>query len=152
MGGVQVVGDIDLPLLDHRHARAGVHHTLEDEALDVGRFAPVLLIGLHDQPDSRRMADKLIRPQPDRMFPEAIVPHLLEVFLRDDPPRRRGHGAVKGHEVGPGLVQVEAHPVGIDDLHLPHPLVEDLRLVAGEAEFHILGGEGVAVVEPQPLA
>jgi len=29
-------------------------------------------------------------------------------------------GAVIGHEIGPRLVQMEAHAVGIDDLHLPH--------------------------------
>ena len=47
---------------------------------------------------------------------------------------------------------MEPHPVGIDDLHLPNSLMEDLGFIAQKAEFHILGGERVAIVEPQPLA
>ena len=47
---------------------------------------------------------------------------------------------------------METHPVGIDDLHLADSLVEDLGFIAQEAEFHILGGEWVAIMELQPLA
>jgi hypothetical protein len=44
-------------------------------------------------------------------------------------------------------VQVEAHTVGVDDRDLPDLVVEDLRsLGAVEAELHVLGGEGIAVV------
>ncbi len=48
---------------------------------------------------------------------------------------------------------MKAHPVGIDDRHLPDLVVEDLRpLGPKEAEPHVLGGEGVAVVELQSFA
>jgi hypothetical protein len=46
---------------------------------------------------------------------------------------------------------MEAHPVRIDDLHLADFLLQDLEFVAQEAKLDILGGEGVAIVELEPL-
>ena len=54
---------------------------------------------------------------------------------------------------GHGLAQLEAHAVRIDDHDVPHLVVEHLRpLGALEAELHVLGGEGVTVVELEALA
>jgi hypothetical protein len=87
------------------------------------------------------------------MLLEAVVPDLLNVFLRHHPAGAGGQCAVEGHEVGERLVQVEAHPVGIDNGDLAHLLLEQLRaLRALEAELHVLSGEGIAVVELHPLA
>ena len=87
------------------------------------------------------------------MLLEAVIAHPLDVLLRHDPARAADQRPVEGHEVGPRLVQVEAHPVGIDDRHLPDLVVEDLRSLGPlEAEPHVLGGERVAVVELQALA
>ncbi len=106
---------------------AGVRDGFEDQPLDVGHFAPVPLDGLHDQLDARRIADKLVGPQADRMLAKALIPHLFNIFLWDDPARSRGHGAVKGHEIGPRLHEMDAYPVGIDDLHL----LELLAMILG---------------------
>src|SRR5262249_22657766 len=66
----------------------------------------------------------------------------------------RRHRAVEGHEVWPGLFEVEAHQVGIDHLDLRDLLPEErsaLATVAFEAEFDILGSERIAVVEGDAL-
>ena len=99
------------------------------------------------------MAHELVGSQPDRLSPEAVVAHLLHVLLGHDPACPGRERAVEGHDVGPRLVQLEAHPVGGDDRHLPDLLLEDLGpLGAQEAELHVLGGERIAVVEPEALA
>ena len=150
---VQQVGDVDLAPLQHRRSRGGIRDALEDEPLHRRHLAPVRLVGLHDQLDARRVAHELVGPQADRLLLEAVVADLLDVLLRHDPARAAHEGAVERHEVGPRLVQVKAHAIGIDDDHLPHLVVQDLRaLGAVEAELHVLGGEGVAVVELQALA
>ena len=99
------------------------------------------------------MAHELVRPQADRLLLEAVVADLLDVPPGHHPARRRRRRAVEGHEVGEGLVEVEAHAVGIDDRDLAHLVLERPGpLVALEAELHVLGGERVPVVELQPLA
>ena len=128
-------------------------HALEDQALDRGHLAPVALVGLHHQLDARIVADELVGTEPDGVLLEAVVAHLLDVLLGHDPAGPGHHGAVEGHEVRPRLVQDEAHPGRSHHDDLAHFLVQDLRaLGAVEAELHVLGGEGVAVVELQPLA
>ncbi|OLC00517.1 MAG: hypothetical protein AUH30_02350 [Candidatus Rokubacteria bacterium 13_1_40CM_68_15] len=99
------------------------------------------------------MAHELVRAETDRLLLEAVVSHSLHVLLGHDPARARHQAAVEVHEVGPGLVEVETDAVGPDDLdvadllaHLPG------ALAALEAEFHVLGREGIAVVELQSLA
>jgi hypothetical protein len=48
---------------------------------------------------------------------------------------------------------VEADTVAVDDADLADLLLEDLGALGPvEAELHILGGERIAVVEPEPLA
>src|SRR3989454_8682312 len=89
------------------------------------------------------------------MLLEAVVADLLEILLRYDPSSTRRHRGIKRHEIGPGLLQVEAHQVGIDCLDLLDFFLEELctlTAVAFEAKLHILGSERVAVVESDPLA
>ena len=81
------------------------------------------------------------------MLLEAIIAHVFEVLLRDDPARPCGQGPVIGHKIGPRLVQMKAHPVGIDDLHLPDFLMQDVGFVAQEGKLDVLGGEGIAIVK-----
>ena len=99
------------------------------------------------------VADELVGPEADRVLLEAVGAHLLHVLLGDDPARAGRVGPVEGHEVGPRLVEMEAHAVGPGDLDVAHLLLQDLRaLGAVEAEPHVLGGERVAVVELHALA
>ena len=98
------------------------------------------------------MAHEPVGPETDRLLLEAVVAHSLDVLLRHHPARAADERAIERHEVGPGLVQLEAHAVRIDDRDLPHLVVQDLRsLGAMEAELHVLGGERIAVVELEPL-
>src|SRR5439155_1522016 len=63
--------------------------------------------------------------------------------------------AVERHEVGPRLLEAEANALGIDDLDRGHPGLERggaATLVALERELHVVGGQRLAVVEPQALA
>ena len=150
---VEHVRHVHLAVLQHGRAGRGVRHRLEHEPLHRRRLAPVALVGLHDQLDPGGVAHELVGPEPDRPLLEAVVADALDVLLRHDPGGARGQGAVEGHEVGEGLVQVEAHPRGADDLDVAHPLFQDLAdLRALEAEPHVLGGEGIAVVELDALA
>src|SRR5207247_10393440 len=91
----------------------------------------------------------------NRMSAEAVVADLGDVLLRHHDPGRRRGGAVEGHEVGPWLLQVEAHRQRIDGLDLSDTRLELRRaraLVALEPELHVLGRDGVAVVELEPSA
>jgi len=47
---------------------------------------------------------------------------------------------------------MEAHAVGIDDLHLADFLLQDVEFVAQKAKLDVLGGEGIAIVELEPFA
>src|SRR3989442_14749772 len=90
-----------------------------------------------------RVAQELVGTSAGGMFPEALVPDLREVFLRDDEAGRRGRRAVVGHEVRPGLLQMETYRQGIDDLDLLDPRLEFLEPGAAvplETELHVLGG------------
>ena len=46
---------------------------------------------------------------------------------------------------------MEAHAVRIDDLHLADFLLQDVEFVAQETKLDVLGGEGIAIMEFQPL-
>src|SRR6266566_5303455 len=96
------------------------------------------------------MAHDLIRPQTDGMLFKAIVPDLLYIFLGHDDPCRGRSGAIEGHEVGPGLMQLEAHRARIHRLNVFHLRLEfpsTYAPVACEAKDHIVSGAGITVVE-----
>ena len=149
---VEQVGDVRLAALDHGQPRRRLQHALEHQALDARHLAPVPLVGFHHELDARLLADELVGPETDRMLQEAVLADLLDVLLGHDPGGAGGEGAVEGHEVGPRLVQVEAHARGADDLHVLHLLVEQLAPGAREAELDVLGRERLAVVELDSLA
>ena len=85
------------------------------------------------------------------MVSKAVIAHLLEVLFGHDPTGPCGQGPIVGHEIGPRLVQMKAHPVGIDDLHLPDFFLHGAGFVALESELDICGGEGIAIVEREAL-
>jgi len=150
---VEHVGHVDLAPLQHGRPRGGLGDDLEHESLDRRDLAPVRLVGLHDQLDPDRVAHEPIGAQADRLLLEAFVADSLDVLLRHDPAGARGQGAIERHEIRERLVQLEAHADGIDHRDLAHFLLEDLgALRALEAELHVLGGEGIAVVELETLA
>src|SRR5215831_1722911 len=96
------------------------------------------------------LCDELIGTQTDGMFFEAVLAHLLQVFLGHHEPGGRRGRPVEGHEVGPGGVQMETHGQRIDDLDaldLRMQLRGPAALVALEAKLHVFGGAGIAVVE-----
>src|SRR5262249_54982043 len=116
-------------------------------------MTPIALIGLEYHLHPSCLADHLVWTGADGMLLETIVPYLLEVLLGDDDASGRGSGAVKGHEVGPGLFQVETHHQGVDDLDGADMRLQFLRpcpLIALEAELDILSSDGIAVVEFEP--
>ena len=99
------------------------------------------------------MTDELVGAEADRLPLEAVVADPLDVLLGHHPARAAHQRSVERHEVRPGLAQLKADAVRIDDHDLAHLVVEDLRaLGAMKAELHVLGGEGVAVVELESLA
>src|SRR5205823_11467833 len=62
----------------------------------------------------------------------------------------RSEAAVIRHEVGPRLLEPEADAGGIHDLHHGHALLQHPRggaPIALEGELHVVGGDGLAVVE-----
>ena len=122
----------------------------------IGRLlAPVLLVGLEHELDAGVHAHEPIGPEPHRLALEALLADLLDVLLGHDPGGAGGRRGIERQEVRPGRVQHEAHAVRVDDLHRLHPLVQELGRgapVALEAELHVLGREGIAVVEPEALA
>ena len=118
-------------------------------------LAPVAVERFEDELDAGLGAHEPVRPRPDRRTPEAVLAHLLDILLRDDPRRAGSAGAVEGHEIRPGVLQVKAHAAGIDHLDLAHPLLEDGRgraAIALEGEFHVLRRHRLAVVKARVLA
>ena len=125
-GRIQQIGEIDLAALQHGQARRGLRHAFEHQPLDRRHLSPVALVGLHDELDAGLVADELVGPETDRGFQEAVSPDPLEVLLGHDPASARGEGAVESQEIGPRLVQHEAHLMRIGDHHLLDFLVQQL--------------------------
>src|SRR5262249_14533922 len=149
---IQQVGDINLATLEHRQACRRLRHTLVDQALHRGHLAPVALECLHDQIDPGRATYEHVGSEANWFLLEALWPHGLHVLFAYDPASSRRERAVEYHEVRPWLVQNKAHSIGIDDDHLLDLFMQELALGALEAEFNVLGGEWVAIVEFEPLA
>src|SRR5439155_904229 len=79
----------------------------------------------------------------------------FDVLLRHDPGCARRRGAVEGHEIGPWLLEPDAHALRIDDVHAGHARLQRRRAAAAvplERELHVLRGHGLAVVELDALA
>src|SRR5262249_11728153 len=153
LGTIQGDRDVDLAGLQHRQARVHVGDGLHHELLYVGRAAPVARVRLQHHLHARHVAHELVGAGADRMLTKALLANLREVFLRDDDADARGGRAVERHEVRPGLLEPEAHRERVDDVDLTHARLEFLgagSLVALEAELHILGGEGIAIVDLSP--
>ena len=149
---LEQVRDVDLAALEHGHARRRLRDHLEDDALDARHLAPVALERLHHELDARRVAHEPIGPEPHGRFLEAVGTDLLEIFLRHDPARAADEAAVVAHEIGPRLVQREAHARRRDDGDFFHLVVQQLALGAREGELHVVGRERIAVVELEVLA
>src|SRR2546422_335319 len=86
---------------------------------------------------------------------EALFAAPLDVLPGHDPAGARRRRPVERHDVGPRLLEEEPDPARVDDLHLLDLVLEELRCPAAvtlEGEFHVLGGDGLAVVKLGPLA
>src|SRR5919106_817979 len=59
-----------------------------------------------------------VGPGADRGLLEAVVADLLDVLPGHDPAGPGGRAAVEGHEVGPGLLEMEPHARRVDHLDL----------------------------------
>src|SRR5262245_62408425 len=79
------LAEVDLSPLEHRCPRDVVGHGLEHQPFDARDLAPVLLVGLGDQLDTRRERDKAVWTRANRRLLEAVVADLLDVPARDDP-------------------------------------------------------------------
>jgi hypothetical protein len=118
-------------------------------------LAPVVRVRLQDHLDPRLVADQAIGAETNRVVLEGVVADGLNVFLGHNPADSSGHSAVEGQEIRPGLVQVEADVVGIDDLHgldLLLQLPGACPLVALEAELDVFGGKRIAVMKFHALS
>src|SRR4030095_7569224 len=96
------IRDVGLAALEHRQSGRFVGHRLEDQAFHARRLAPVLLVGFQDQLDARLEGDEAVRTGADGRLLEAVVTHLLDLLLWDDPRGARRGRAEEGHEVRPG--------------------------------------------------
>jgi len=155
VNAVESVGDVGFAGLQHQGAGGGFGDAAHDQRLDARHAPPILGKRLQHHFDARLGTDELVGPGADRVFLEALVADLAEVFFRDDDPGGGGGRAVERHEVGPRRLQMEAHHLGIDDFDLADVIFEGRRsgaLVALEAELDVLGRHRVAVVERQPRA
>src|SRR5262244_326590 len=83
---------VGVSALERGGARGLVRDALEDEPLHARDFSPVAFEGLHDDLDTRRRADELVRPGADRRLLEALVADLFDIFLRHDPAGAGGRG------------------------------------------------------------
>ena len=152
---LEQVDDVGFAALEHGQACGLVGDRLEDETLDARALSPVRLVGFEHELDSRRERGEPVRPGADGRSLEALVADLLEVLPGHDPARAGGQASVIGHEIGPGLLQTKAHPGRIRGLHARDSLFQELRRrapVALERELHVVGRDGIAVVEPGTLA
>jgi len=144
-----------VPALERGRPRRLVGNAADHETLHVRRLAPVAVEGLEDQLDARLKAHELVRTGADGRLAEAVVAELLDVLLGHDPGRAGGAGAIEGHEIGPRLLQHEAHAAGVHHLHLAYTLAEEAggaALVALERELHVLGRHRFTIVESHALA
>src|SRR5437870_876552 len=140
---------------DRAGARRPVAQATEHEPLNARHLAPVPFVRLEHELDARGEAHEAVRPRADRRLLEAVVTHLLDVFLRHDPAAAGRGSTVERHEVRPRLLQDEPHASRVDDLDLADALLEELRpraLVAVERELHDVRGHRIAVVELDALA
>src|SRR5216684_4124767 len=86
-----------------------------------------------------REGDEPVGPGAHRRLLEPFVAHLLHVLRRDDPSRARRGRRVEREEVGPGLLELEADTMRVDDLYLSHPVLQHLgrhSAVTLEGELH----------------
>ena len=111
-GAPDHVGDVGFPALEHGQPRHLVGHGLEHEALDARALPPVLLVRLR-APAPRPGVNETNRygPAPTGAFLKPSSPTFSTYFAWNDPRRAGGRGGVEGEEVGPGLSELEAHPM-----------------------------------------
>src|SRR4030095_268437 len=98
----------------------------------------------------RRERDEAVGAGADGCLAKAVLPHPLEILLRYDPAGAGRQGPVERHEVGPRLLEPEPHASGVKGLDVGDPIFQSAgedAAVALERELHVLGGDGVAVVE-----
>ena len=155
VGAIERDGDVGLAALQHHGARRGLGDAPHDERLHVGDAAPVARVGLEDDFHAGLVVHELVGARADRVLPEAFVAHLGQVFLGHDDSGSGGRCPIERHEVWPRLLEMEAHEERSDDLDVRDVFLKSRRasaLVPLEAELHVIGRHGVAVVELQPGA
>ena len=97
----------------------------------------------------------LYGPIPIGCFLKPSSPTCSRYFLGTTIPAGGRGGAIEGHEVGPGLREMEAHRAGIYYLNIFDFCLQFRRadpFVACEAKDHILSSTGITVVEFQARA
>ena len=148
------VGQVHLAALQRGQPGRLVGDDAQDQPLHARRLPPVLLERLEDQLHARREGDELVGPRADRGLLEALLPHALHVLPRHDP-ARAGGARVEREEIGPGLLEPEAHASRVRCLHRGDAILEPLArgaTVAIEGELHVLRGDRRAVVEAGVLS
>src|SRR5262249_56245573 len=87
---------------------------------------PVALDSLGDELHAGIERDHPVGTGADGRLLEAIVADPLDVLAGNDPSHARRRRAVVRQEIGPRVMEEEAHPPGVDDLNVPDLLLEDL--------------------------
>src|SRR5262249_49352807 len=148
-------GDVSLAGPQHGRPGGAFGDAPHDQALDVRDVAPIPGVGFEHDLYAGGVAHEFVGAGADRVFAEAVVADLGEVFLRNDDAGGRGGRSVEGHEVRPRVLELKADRERIDDVDLADASQEFLgagAAIALEAELYVLGGQGIAVVELEPTA
>ena len=99
---------------------------LEDEPLYVWNLPPVLLVRFQHQLHARGEGYEPVGPGADGELLEALVADLLHVLPWDDPAGSGGQAPVEGQEIGPGLLEPEAHAARVRHLDRGDPVLHRL--------------------------
>ena len=153
-GAVEPVGHVGFLIFEHCQASGCLGDALHHQTFDVWRLAPVVRIGFQHQLDARLVAHEAIGPQADGLFLELLAADFLRIVLRHNPARPGGWCGVEGQKIRPGFVERITDVVWIHNLNsldLVFQIGCPCPLVALEAVFDILGGEGVTVMKLHPL-
>ncbi len=144
---LEQIGNIRFAAFQHGKPCRAFRYAEVNKALHRRLFAPIILIGLQHQFDTRFHADEFVGSEADRVLLVTVCPDLLEIFLRRDPAGRAPQRAVSRHEIRPWFVEDKPHRMRIDDNDLLHLLLELRPLGTLEAELNVLRCERVTVVE-----
>ena len=152
VGEMDAVGDVHGPALKLDRAARGLRDRPDDQRLEVGLLAVIVLEALEGYAVRLLPTDELEGTGPHRVLGGVALLHGL---LVDDARPRLAQGVKEG---GDGAPKVELDGVAVQDLHVLEVLDQGMGgspeggLSPVEGELHVIRGAFLAVVEFDPLA